>query len=362
MHPRVERLPRREPDHGAFLRLCNRSAPAPGRLRVPLIELGIDPEIVWHLSGLDPARAAGADRVEITLRTLELMHRLGYDVVKVAAVMPFELPRAQARDTAALTRGQRGWQVQRRGLIESLEQAVAYHWPRTHDVDFACVEVAARELPDGMGLLGFCGGVLEFSMDLIGMERFMLAVYDEPDLIAEVTRGVGRLIGEVFEAYCQMPEIVALWLGDDLGSKNGLLVSPEILDRYIFPWYRRYAQIAHAHGRPFLLHSCGRVEQVMPALVDQVGIDAKHSFEDAIEPVERFMDRWAGRIAVLGGVDVGLLARGGEEDVRRRVRRILDHAAGRCRYALGSGNSIANYVRPENYLAMVEEGHRWNEE
>ncbi len=362
MHPRVEALPPPRPDVARFLGILPSHSRRPADSGVPLIELGLDPEVVWYLSGLDPADAATADRVEITLRTQALLHRLGYDVVKVAAVIPFELPRAAAADTAGLARGQRTWQDQHHGAVETLEAAERYAWPRRHDVDFACVEAAVRELPDGMGLLGFCGGVLEFSMDLIGLERFMLAVYDAPDLIAEVTRRVGQLIADVFEAYCQTPQIVALWLGDDLGSKNGLLVSPELLERSIFPWYRRYAEIAHTHGRPFLLHSCGRIESVMRLLVDQIGIDAKHSFEDAIEPVEQFIDRWGGSIGVLGGVDVGLLARGREDDVRRRVRQILSHAAGRARYALGSGNSITNYVRPENYLAMIEEGCRWNEQ
>ena len=359
MHKSVDVLPPPQPDVRRFLRLFNRGQATASPPGVPLIELGIDPEMVWYLSGLDPADAAGADRVEITLRTLALMHRLGYDVMKVAAVIPFELRRAAAADTAALARSERIWQDQHHGTLETLDDALRYAWPQPHDVDFSSIEAAARELPDGMGLLGFCGGVLEFSMDLIGMERFMLAVYDAPDLIAEVTRRVGQLIAEVFEAYCQMPQIAALWLGDDLGSKNGLLVSPELLERHIFPWYQRYAQIAHAHGRPFLLHSCGRIEQVMPALVGEVGIDAKHSFEDAIEPVEQFMDRWGGRIAVLGGIDVGLLARGSADDVRRRVREVLSHADGRFRYALGSGNSITNYVPPENFLAMVQAGREW---
>ena len=31
------------------------------------------------------------------------------------------------------------------------------------------------------------------------------------------------------------------------------------------------------------------------------------------------------------------------------------------RYALGSGNTIENYIPVENYLAMLEEGLRWKD-
>lgn len=30
------------------------------------------------------------------------------------------------------------------------------------------------------------------------------------------------------------------------------------------------------------------------------------------------------------------------------------------RYALGSGNSVANYVPVQNYLAMLDEGYHWS--
>jgi uroporphyrinogen decarboxylase len=31
-------------------------------------------------------------------------------------------------------------------------------------------------------------------------------------------------------------------------------------------------------------------------------------------------------------------------------------------YCLGSGNTAANYIPRQNYLAMLDEGRRWNRE
>jgi uroporphyrinogen decarboxylase len=204
-----------------------------------------------------------------------------------------------------------------------------------------------------MALSGFSGGVLEFAMDLLGMERFMLATRRDPQLVAAVIERVGATIHAVFAAYCQIDAVCAIWLGDDLGYKTGTLLAPQWLRAHIVPWYRRFAELAHAHGRPFLLHTCGNTAAVMPDLV-AAGIDAKHSFEDVIQPVEQFVDTWAGKVAVLGGVDVHLLAVGDEAAIRTRTLQILEHAAPRGGYACGSGNSIPDYVPPEHYLAMVE--------
>jgi uroporphyrinogen decarboxylase len=111
---------------------------------------------------------------------------------------------------------------------------------------------------------------------------------------------------------------------------------------------------------PFLLHSCGNLAAVMEPLIEEVQIDALHSFEDVILPVETFVDRYGDRVAAIGGVDMDLLARGSEEAVRTRTRQILEACAPGCGYILGSGNSLANYIPPGNFLAMLDEGWRYN--
>jgi uroporphyrinogen decarboxylase len=55
-----------------------------------------------------------------------------------------------------------------------------------------------------------------------------------------------------------------------------------------------------------------------------------------------------------------IMAQGSEADVRRRTREILDLCAVKGRYVLGTGNSVANYLPQRNYLAMLDEGKKWN--
>ena len=62
------------------------------------------------------------------------------------------------------------------------------------------------------------------------------------------------------------------------------------------------------------------------------------------------------KIAFLGGVDIDLLSRGSVEDVKQRTRQLLRECAPGGGYALGSGNSVTNCLKPENYLAMLQEG------
>jgi uroporphyrinogen decarboxylase len=93
----------------------------------------------------------------------------------------------------------------------------------------------------------------------------------------------------------------------------------------------------------------------MEDLITNVRIDAKHSYEDAIIPVEDFQARYGDRIGVLGGMDVNRLTMDSPAQVRQRVRFLIETCGSRGRYAVGSGNSIPSYIPVENYLAMVDE-------
>jgi len=100
----------------------------------------------------------------------------------------------------------------------------------------------------------------------------------------------------------------------------------------------------------------------MEDLIETVKIDGLHSFEDVIEPVEKIYERYGHRIAILGGVDVGLLSMGTPDQVRARVRQILDVCGKNGGFAIGSGNSVTNYCKIENFYAMIDEARKWNEE
>jgi uroporphyrinogen decarboxylase len=143
-----------------------------------------------------------------------------------------------------------------------------------------------------------------------------------------------------------------------MGYRTATMVSPADLRRFVFPCLGRLSGIAHAHGMPFLLHSCGNLCQVMDDLIDTVKIDARHSFEDAIQPVTEAKRLYGHRIAVLGGVDVDFLCRSDETAVRAYTRTLIDRCAPGGGWALGTGNSVANYIPLSNYLAMLDEGYR----
>jgi uroporphyrinogen decarboxylase len=196
-------------------------------------------------------------------------------------------------------------------------------------------------------------------MWLMGTVPFAIALKDDPALVEAVAQRVGETLVALYSTTAEIPNVGAQWIGDDMGYRTGTMVSPADLRRFVFPWLARLADIAHAHRMPFLLHSCGNLGQVMDDLIDTVKIDARHSFEDAIQPVAVAKRLYGDRIAVLGGADVDFLCRSDEQAVRAYTRSLIDTCSQGGGWALGTGNSVANYIPLSNYLAMLDEGYRY---
>jgi uroporphyrinogen decarboxylase len=157
----------------------------------------------------------------------------------------------------------------------------------------------------------------------------------------------------------QFDRVKIVWGSDDMGFRSGTLISPADLREFVLPGHKLMAEMSHAAGRPYLLHTCGNVSAIMEDLIEDVKIDAKHSFEDTIELVTDAKHKYGDRIAVLGGIDVDFLCRESESEIRQRVRDTLDECMPGGGYCLGTGNSVANYIPLDNFLIMLDEGRNF---
>lgn len=287
---------------------------------------------------------------------IEFWYRMGYDFVRFERSLPFDVPQLFAPDTAPGVRKRRAWADQHQGLIRNWEDFERYPWPAVEEMDFFPFEYLNSHLPVGMGLIvSHAGGVFEHLSWIMSYEGVCFALHDDPELVRAVSDRLGVLMAGFYEHVLDLDHVVAVLAGDDMGFRTSTLVAPAALKEHILPWHRRFAEMAHDRSIPYFLHSCGNVDRIMEDLISDVGIDGKHSFEDAIMPVQEFQALYGGRIAVLGGLDVHILSASSPERVRQKTRFLIDTCGSRGRYALGSGNSIPSYVPVANYLAMIDE-------
>jgi uroporphyrinogen decarboxylase len=335
--------------------------------RVPLVEYIVDDVVMkpileglmgqqWVERGPDrESQKAYLDNVIL------FWYRMGYDFVRFEESLPLPEKKLLAADPAPQSSKDRAWADEHNGAIMSWEDFETYPWPKVEEFDFFPYEYLSKNLPDGMGLIA-ChgGGLFEHLSWIMSLEGLSFALHEDPPLVRATADRLGTLMTHFYRNLLDLDHLIAVFPGDDMGYKSATMISPHDLRTYVLPWHRQFAAMAHEHRLPYFLHSCGNVGAIMENLIVDVGIDGKHSFEDAILPVQEFQQRYGDRIAVLGGLDLNILSGGTESDVRKHVRFLLEVCGGRGRYAVGSGNSVPTYVPVRNYLAMLDETHSYN--
>lgn len=230
----------------------------------------------------------------------------------------------------------------------------AYNWLNPDDFDYSRLEKVAPDLPDGMKLVvNGPGGVLENVTFLMGFDNMCFAIADEPEFAQAVFDAVGSRLVRYYELSAPYTTVGAMISNDDWGHKTQTMLSVDDMRKYVFPWHKRIVETIHAAGKPAILHSCGNLELVMDDIIDDMGYDGKHSYEDTIMPVEDAYERWGSRIAILGGIDVDFICRSTAAEIRARSQAMLQRAATRGSFALGTGNSVPYYVPDEGYYAMT---------
>ena len=231
----------------------------------------------------------------------EAYRLLGYDycVLDVGA-WPYKLVSGSLGDHGPHLENPkaRGYSLNENVMISDMASFERFVWPTHNEAEYARMAEMAPYLPGGMKLV-FNGssGMEEGLIDLTGYDNLCFLMYDAPELIQAIVDTV------------------------------------------------------HAAGRPIILHSCGQLETVMDEIIDVCQYNAKQSFEDTITPVEEALDRWGQRIAILGGVDVDFLCRRTPAEIFGRSRALIEKTRN-AGYALGSGNTIADYIPSDHYIAM----------
>lgn len=324
--------------------------------RTPLYEHIISPRVmekIMNKSFTELIEGDRRDKKEFFKNYCDFFKSMGYDTVSfeccIGAVMP----------------GSGALGEHKPGVIKNRKDFSKYPWNEVKDLYFKAYsldfELLREAMPQGMKAIGGPGnGVFECVQDVVGYTSLCYISIDDPNLYADLFNAVGNMMAGIWEEFIKrFGDIYGVFrFGDDLGFKSNTLISAKDIRKHIIPQYKKIVSLAHSNGKPFLLHSCGKIFNVMDDLIEEVGIDAKHSNEDQIAPFTYWVDKYGDKIGNFGGVDMDILCTKSEDEIEEYVTQVMGYCKDKGGFALGSGNSIPDYVPPEGYLAMVETARR----
>ncbi len=219
------------------------------------------------------------------------------------------------------------------------------------------LQAIRKVMPAGMKAYGGCGyGVFESSQDLVGYESLCLMQYLDPDLFKDLFDKIGDLYSILWSKMVKEYSDIFVFfrMGDDLGHRTSTMLEPDTIRQFILPNYKKIIDIVHNGNKKFLLHSCGKIFDLMPDIIS-LGIDAKHSNEDQIAPFGDWIKLYNDKIGLFGGFDMNELILNDYDYVFEKVKRegtlFRSMAKG---YGLGSGNSLPGYMEVDGFQAMID--------
>jgi len=201
-------------------------------------------------------------------------------------------------------------------------------------------------------------GGLWFGFDVtharvIGTERLLTWMVEDPDLVREIFDT---------ELECSLQVLQMIWdegytfdaitWCDDMGYRGGTFFSRQMYEAILQPAQKRAIDWAHEKGIVARLHSCGNINEFVPALVD-MGLDALNPLEvkAGMDPLQ-LKQTYGDRLVLDGGLNAMLW-----DDIDRieaEIRRLLPVLKENGGYLFEEDHSIPDSVSLDNYRHIVQ--------
>lgn len=328
--------------------------------RLPLYEHQINTGLIEQVLGKELApfqQGKDADLRYYYTQYCRFFLSMGYDAVPFECCIGGSMPGAGALGD------------HRPGVIHNRADFERYPWDELPALYFAKnaphFEMLRECLPPGMKAVGGVGnGVFECVQEIVGYINLCYISADDPALYHDLFTKMGEVHLRIWAKFMAeySDSFAVCRFGDDLGFRSSTLLSSEDIRRHMLPCYRKVVDLVHLFGKPFLLHSCGNLLEIMDELITVTGINAKHSNEDAIAPFTLWVERFGNRIGNFGGIDTDAVCRLSRPEMREYIFDLLNFCRNKGGIAFSSGNSIPDYVPAEGYLNMIQIAREWRGE
>ena len=244
--------------------------------------------------------------------------------------------------------------------MTTLEQVAAHRWPSPDWYDYSSLPEKCRQYEGYAVYLGRPG-----YMDLIngiafgrGVEQVIMDIATEEPVFLELMDRRARF----FLQHCDQALTAAkgridiLFMGDDYGTQNGLLMHPDTWRKLFKPRMKAMIDLAHSHNAKVVHHCCGSSRAIMEDFIE-IGLDCLQTIQPqavGMDPDELKAD-FGDRLCFHGAIDVqGGLQNGTPEEIRTMVLDRIATMNQNGGYICGPSHNIQPDTPLENVLAMYE--------
>jgi uroporphyrinogen decarboxylase len=325
--------------------------------RVPLLECLVEYPIQSQFLGREVTPGDLTSQVEF-------WYKAGYDTVPVTvSMMAFgkvteesaiskvikEVMLADSPDAEKET----SWSLEYTSFIKDRADFEKFPWEALENTDLRSLYEVADILPEGMKAIAVSGKIFTVTWMLMGFNNFAMKLIMDEQLVADIFRKVAEIQLKLLEKIFELPHVGAVWLIDDLAFGTGPMIAPQAFRDHVFPWYKEIGKRCHENDVLLFQHSDGDLTLLMEDIID-IGTDLLHPIDPTCMDIVKVKEIYGDRLCIAGNVANELLRSGTPEEVDERVRYLIRNVARGGGYCLAAGNSVTEWSRFDNFMAMRE--------
>ncbi|MCL5098907.1 MAG: hypothetical protein M1608_15505, partial [Candidatus Omnitrophica bacterium] len=189
----------------------------------------------------------------------------------------------------------------------------------------------------------------------IPTEELLITIATDPDWVRDMYETDANLVISMCEIMRQGGyQFDGAFLYCDLAYKNGLFFSPKTYESQLQPTFRKLFDYFNSNGMPVILHTDGRIHQLVPYLVKD-GLRCLQPLEvKAGMDLVALKEQWHGKLAFMGGIDTPAMADPDPEVIAREIRTKIPVAMRGGGYIYHCDHSIPNNVSLSQYKRVLE--------
>jgi uroporphyrinogen decarboxylase len=226
--------------------------------------------------------------------------------------------------------------------------------PQRYEKLLQNVENAKKSAAEGCLIAqGLIGGYM-YLRSLMGPEALLYAFYDMPEVIHDCMQTWMKLADAVIARHQEHVTFDEIFFAEDICYKSGPLISPEMMRRFLFPYYQQIIaalkrrQIDKARHLYVQIDTDGNAVPVIP-VYQEIGMDVMSPFEVASGCDVVRIGKQHPRLVMSGGIDKRVLATT-KAEIDQHLEYILPAMRARGGYTPTCDHGVPEEVSYENYL------------
>jgi uroporphyrinogen decarboxylase len=197
------------------------------------------------------------------------------------------------------------------------------------------------------------GGYM-YLRSLFGPEHLLYAFYDNPKLVHDCMKSWYELADQVIAKHQKAVTLDELFMAEDICYNHGPLISPEMIQSFLFPYYQQLVenikkrQLDKNRHLYIQIDTDGDAISVIDLYRDHIGMDVMSPFEVASGCDVRHVADHYPDLVISGGLDKRILSKG-KAEIDRYLESILPVMRKRGGYIPTEDHGVPPEVSWQNF-------------